>query len=165
MTIQQNPISVIPIDSGAPGWDVVMQANMNKLNDYIKTFKFTITVDGNTGLPSELEIQLQNGAATPVDVLEEFILRCRVSDNDAVPAPDEPAWGDATNATISSVLTGTIIETFTATKDLLIESDANGLIKLELTDAVAELFWLVIGPSYITPTFANYENGQQLDHV
>ena len=165
MTIGQNPISVIPIDTQSAGWDVVMQANMNKLNDYIKKFKFTITVGGDTGTPSELEIQLQNGAATPVEVLEEFLLRCRVSDNDAVPTPDEPAWGDATNATISSVITGTTIETFTASKDLLIESDANGLIKLELTDAVAELFWLVIGPAYITPTMANYENGQQLDHV
>ncbi len=159
----QTPISLIPIDTAAAGWDVVMQNNANKINDYFKTLEMTVTVDGDTGTPSEVTIQLQNGRATPLNVLEQFKLALRVVDDSA----GDPAWGNATNATISAVTTGTELEDLSggADKYMIIESDANGLIKLELTDGTAELFWLVVGPSPINPIPCNYNNNVQLDHT
>lgn len=164
MTLGQNPISLVPIDTQAAGWDVVLQNNTNKLNLYIKTFKLEVTVDGDTGTPSEVTIQLQNSKATPEDVIERFFLRLRVTDDDGG-GPGLPEYADATNATISAVTTGTIVETKTASKDLVIQSDPGGVIVVELTDAVAELFWLVLGAPDMMATFANYENAVELDHT
>lgn len=159
--MNQQPISLVPIDTTAAGWDIVMQSNAQKINAYFKTFLFTITLQGDTSTPSEITIQLQSGDATPVDVLEQFKLRVRIVDD----STDTPTFPDATNATISSVITGTTLETFTANIDLLIESDANGLIKLQLTDATAEKFWLIIGESYLDPTPASYQANLQVEHT
>lgn len=160
----QTPISLLAVENNAAGWGAALEGNIDKINDYFKTLDIEVTVDGNTGLASEVTITLQNGAATPTDVNQQFVLAVRLVDDDGADAPE---WDNATNATISAITTGTELEDVSsgADKYMYIKSDANGVIVVELTDATAEKFWLVVGPSPIQPIVCNYNNNVQLDHT
>ncbi len=58
---------------------------------------------------------------------------------------------NATNATIAAGSGTLLVDTVTATKDLVFQSDATGLFTLTCTDATVESFSLAIGPHMGVP--------------
>lgn len=135
-------------------WDAALQAAVNLLIGALRTFAMSISVQGSHTTPSRVNIQLQNSKGQ--DLAEQVYVRCRVVNNNG--------YTNATNATIA-VFTGTVVETLTSNKDLVIKSDANGLIQLTCTDATAETFMVLIGPPTLCPPFANFNNSKAVVHA
>jgi hypothetical protein len=139
------------IVASTSGWETLLNDNTDRLQQYIKTFVISHPTPGAT--TATVTIQLEDSKGTAVS--EEVFVRVRISDEGEVT--------NATTATISAVGTGTTVQTFTANKDLLIQSDSSGTIVVTITDAAAEIVTLNIGPSEVNPTFANYHNQHNID--
>ncbi|MCP4612146.1 MAG: hypothetical protein GY845_25910 [Planctomycetes bacterium] len=141
------------ISANTSGWNTLLNDNTDNQQQYIKTFVISHTTPAANA--SDATIQLEDAAGNVVN--EVAFVRVRIADE-----------GEVTNsstATISAVGTGTIVQTFTATKDLLIKSDANGTIVVTITDvgATGNIFTVNIGPSEVNPMYANYHNQHNID--
>lgn len=121
----------------------------------LPAYSMTIDTQGSVSVPSTAAIQFTDVYG---QVLSEVdYLRVRVCDGGQ--------YGNATNATIaanSGVGGGTTaVETITANKDLILQSDAAGLFGVDVADAVAETVTLRIGPAGVSGRRADY--GRTLD--
>lgn len=138
-------------------WASDWNQNIAILKDCFRTFKFTITVQGSHTSPSTVTIQLQDATGT-VNVQEQFYLRCRVANS--------AGYTNATNATIAAGAGTTLVETLTANKDLILQSDSTGKITLTCTDTTIESYLLLISQqNVLSPKFANYNNSQVVAHA
>lgn len=151
----QELFNFLTVDPKQANWNATINTNNDSIADFIKTIEMVIDTQGDTGTPSDLQLQLQTGEG--VDVNEQFQLRVRVSDS--------AAWANATNATIAAAGSTTLLETFSAGKDLLLQSDANGLVEITMTNATAETVTLRIGPSYLSPQLGKYQNTLDIIHA
>lgn len=137
-------------------WGTDWNRNVAILKDGLRTFKFTITVQGSHTTPSTVTIQLQDSTGT-VNIAEQFDLRVRVANNNG--------YAVATNATIAAGAGTTLRETLTSNKDLILQSDANGKVTVTCTDTTIETFLLLIGMTSLSPKFANYNNSKAVVHA
>lgn len=157
----QELLGLLTVDASQSGWDATLTTNKQKVENYVKTFALSIDTQGDTGSPSRIHIQLQNSASPGVNVEQPVRLRVRVVDDDS----GDPDWDEAANATIAVAGGTTELEDLTAAdKDLIVESDADGLVELDLTDASVETVHLLIGPAPVDPTFGNYHNSLAVAH-
>lgn len=150
----QQTLPFLDVDPLQENWDASLQAAIALLVGALRTFKLSITVQGSHTTPSRVRIQLQDSKG--VDIPNVVVVRCRVVNNNG--------YANATNATIA-VFTGTVVETLTANKDLVIESSGLGIIELTCTDATIETFNVLIGPPPVAAPFANFNNGQVVVHA
>ncbi len=153
----QESLALLDLDAKQAAWDATIETNKTKLEEYIKTLKMTIFTQGTTGAPSRIHIQLQDASGDDIDVAEVFFLRVRVTDDTTYP--------NATNATIAAFGGTTVVETFTALKDLVFQSDASGLVEIDATDAVAETFRIRPGHPPIQAHFLNVNNSLPVTHA
>jgi hypothetical protein len=151
----QQLLNLVDVLANQAGWDAAVQTLISAIRGAMRTFAISIFFQGSVSGASSIDIQLENSDGTPVS--EQVPVRVRVCNN--------AGWSNATNATISSVVTGTTIETHTASKDLTILSDASGKIRIQITNGTAETVTIRLGPAIIQPAFANYNNSQQLTHA
>ena len=114
----------------------------------------TIETQGDTGNPSNIEIQLQDADGNNVE--QETFLRVRCCTEDALT--------NHATATIASAGSTTVAETVTATKDLIFKSSAAGLFEIAFTNGTANTADLRIGPAFMSPPFGDYENLLQVAH-
>lgn len=136
-------------------WDAALQANISALRGALRTFAMSISFQGSVSSPSVINIQLENSDGTPL--AESVYVRVRICNNGVL--------ANSTNATIAVSGATTLAETITSGKDIVVLSNASGLIQIAVTDATAETVTLRIGPSLVSPAFANYNNSQQLVHA
>jgi hypothetical protein len=154
---------ITEIAANQAGWSAVINANFQAIADVLSTYALTIATQGTTAAASSLEIQRQTARATPTDQAGATLLRVRVVDDDGAGAPDHSA--DATNATLAVAGGTTLVEALTATKDLVVMSDANGRIELDLTNATAETVHLVIGPAPLSCPLGDYAPTLAVTHA
>ncbi len=138
-------------------WETDWNANVGVLKDALRTLKMTTTVVGSHTSPSTVTIQLQDAVGN--NIAEIFLLRVRVVDNNM--------YLPATNATIAIGGGTGAIETITAGKDLIVQSDAGGLVTIVCTDATIEYFQLLLGqPKVLSHAgIVNYNNLLLLHHA
>lgn len=153
----QRTIGTVDLAPGQPNWDADINLNYDKIETFFRSVALSIAVQGSTGAPSTVEAQLQDTRAIPVDVAKVAFMRFRVTDLDSYPV--------ATTATIAPTGGTTTVETITALKDLVLQSDAAGLFEIQITDAVAETFTLRLGPATIQPESGDYDNSQDVAHA
>jgi hypothetical protein len=153
----QRLIAPVTINPGQPNWDADVNLNFDKVATFFRSVAMSIAVQGSTGAPSTVEAQLQDTRAAPVDVPKVAFMRFRVTDSGS--------YANATNATIAPTGGTTTVETVTATKDLILQSDAAGLFEIEITDATVETFTLRIGPAPLQPESCDYDNSQDVAHA
>lgn len=110
----QQILDIKELAISSPEWDVIADYNYEQIADYISTWE--LTEDNN-----DVTIQLQNSLGE--DVAEQHYLRVRVCDTEGFVAATDVEF---------TVTTGTTVETHTAGKDLTIQSDANGVIVLQM---------------------------------
>lgn len=148
-------MALVDIDPGQQGWDATIQNIIDRLESFFHSFDMSIKVQGSTGSPSDIEIQLadQKGA----NVSKKFQLRVKVT--------DDGGDADATNATIAVFGSSVVITTHTASKELTIESDATGLMEIRATNGTAETFTLRIGPPAIQPLAGFYDQSLDVTHA
>lgn len=150
----QEILSFASISPLQENWDAALQAAVFSLANALKSFLMSIYVQGSHTAPSHVRIQICDANGEPMTRV--FQLRVRVTDN--------ASYAPATNATISAWI-GTLVETKTANKDLIIESDSTGLIDVLCTDTTAETFNVLIGPPPVNAEFANYNNALAVTHA
>jgi len=114
----QQIIDVKEVAISAPEWDVVVDYNFEQILEHLNTWEMTEA--GNI-----VTIQLQD--AKGEDVAEEHFLRVRICD------VDEFAVSGISEFIVT---TGTVVETHTANKDVTIQSDASGVIVIDLYNPV-----------------------------
>jgi hypothetical protein len=153
----QRLIGTVDITPGQPNWDADVNLNFDKLETFFRSVALSISFQGSTGAPSLVDAQLQNSRATPGNVAKVAFMRFRVTDSGS--------YANATNALLAAVGGTTIVETLTASKDLVMQSDAAGLFELEITDGTAETFTLRIGPAPLQPESCDYDNSQDVTHA
>lgn len=149
----QETLPLNQIDAQTAGWETLLNANADNTQQYISTF--LIALDGAVGATTaNIDIQLEDAAGNAVTDTQYF-LRVRISDSGGVT--------NATNATVAVRGSTTLQQSFTSSKDILVKSDAAGLVELTVTDATDEIVTLNIGPSEVNPLFANYHNPFNID--
>lgn len=148
------PVSITP---GQPNWDADVNLNFDKVATFFRSVALSIAFQGSTVAPSLIDAQLQDTRATPVDVAKVAFMRFRVT--------DLASYANATNALLAATGGTTVVETITASKDLVMQSDAAGLFELEITDGTAETFTLRIAPATIQPESGDYDNSQDVTHA
>ncbi len=111
-------------------------------------YTMTINTQGDTGSASRIHIE--GAGATDY-------LRVRVCDS--------AGYANATNATIAAAGSSSLVETLTASKDLVFKSDSSGLVELDLTDATAETVTLRIGPAPMSARRADYTPTLNVTHA
>jgi hypothetical protein len=110
------------------------------------TFEFDITTQGDDATPSIITLVRKD--ATGAVIATPFIARVRIC--------DDGDYEGATDAEIASGDVGTVLlETITADKDLVLQSDENGVLTLEVTDATTAGFTIRVGP-YLSSPHADY---------
>lgn len=117
-------------------------------------FTPAIETQGSTSGASRIHIQatdLEGRAITGV-----CYLRLRVCDEDD--------YADATDATIAAAGASSVVETLSATKDLVLASSAVGLFEIDLTDATAETLTLRMGPAPLGAALADYRAALDVTH-
>lgn len=147
-------ISILDVTPLQENWDASLQSLVASLRSVLRTFAMTISVQGTHLTPSRVNIQLQDSVGN--NLAETSYLRVRAVNNNG--------YANATNATIA-VFTGTVVETLTASKDLVIKSNASGLIQLTCTDAAVETFQILIGRPTLLAKFADYRNSKTVVHA
>lgn len=155
--------AVSEIAANQAGWSATINANTQAILDFLSTYELTVATAGDTTTASRIEIQHQTARATPTDKAGAILLRVRVLDDDGAGDPDHTA--DATTATIAVAGSTTLIDSVTATKDLVVQSDADGLIELDLTDATAETVHLAIGPAPLAAQLGDYTPSLSITHA
>lgn len=135
-------------------WKSDWNINVGISKAVLRTVAVSIQTQGNTGTPSVIDIQLEDAVGAPLS--ETFYCRVRVANG--------AGYTNATNATFVTT-TGTLVETYTATKDLVIKSNASGLIRITVTDAVAETFLVLLGAPSLLGTVVNLNNSQSVVHA
>ena len=146
--MSQKYLNLLDILQNSVAWKDDWNRNIAILQDALRTLKVTLQSPGDTTTPYLIQIQLQD--ATGNDKHEQFLLRVRVS--------DYPLYSVATNATVIVDTGTTLIDSYTPNKDIVVKSDANGLVKLVVHDSQPESFRLLIGDADVSPMFANYNN-------
>lgn len=151
------------INPGAVGWDGIMSDNDQSMQEFFASWEVVETVAGDALGPTQgtVTFQLQTTHGVPINITESHFLRVMCMQDNA----GEPSLTDATNATISAGAGTTLARTIAAGVDLVFESDATGLVTILVDSAVAETFWLLIGPSPVSPVSGDYRNGIALDYV
>lgn len=135
-------------------WATDWNANIGLIKATLRTNKMSISVQGSHTSPSRVDIQLQDAAGNSIN--ETVYLRVRIVNNNG--------YANATNGTIA-VFTGTVVETLTANKDLIIKSNSSGLIQITCTDATIETFQVLIGSASLSGSFDNWHNSQTVVHA
>ena len=153
----QRTIATVDVAPGQPNWDVDINLNFDKIETFFRSVALSIAVQGSTGAPSTVEAQLQDTRGVPVNVAKVAFMRFRVTDSGS--------YANATNALLAATGGTTIVETITASKDLVMQSDAAGLFELEITDGTAETFTVRIAPATIQPESGDYDNSQDVTHA
>lgn len=150
----QQLLSFPAVDPLQENWDASLQAAIASLTGAMRSFKMTILSQGSHTTPSVVGIQLCDGNG---DLLSQAVyVRIRVTDNGGFLA--------ATHATIA-VFVGTLVETITANKDLVVLSSVDGLIELTCTDTTIETFNLDLAPASVSPAFADHHNSLTVTHA
>lgn len=149
----QETLSLSSVAPTVENWDAVLHAALTALIGALRRFSVAISYQGSISTPSIVNIQIldANGNA----LAQQFYLRVRVVNSGG--------YAVATNATITT-LTGTLIQSLTASKDLIIQSNASGLIQLTCTDATIESFGILIG-DYLNSPFADYNASVLVAHI
>ena len=150
----QQLLSFLAVDPLQENWDASLQAAVSSVKGALRTLKMSISFQGDHTTPSRVQIQLQDAVGN--DLAEQYYLRVRVVNNNG--------YLVATHATMSAYI-GTLVETLTTGKDLILQSDASGLIEVTCTDATAETFQVCIGAPDLCPPFANFNNSQTVVHT
>lgn len=150
----QQTLNFLTVNPLQENWDASLQAAIALLIGALRTFKMSISVQGSHTSASRVDIQLQDSKGN--NLSEQVYVRCRVVDNNG--------YAVATHATIA-VFTGTVVETLSSTKDLVIQSNASGLIQLTCTDTTIETFNVLIGPATLCPPHANFNNAIAVVHA
>ncbi len=119
------------------------------------TWSISIDTQGDTSTASRIHIQLQDINGN--DVARQHLLGVLICDQDG--------YDNATNATIAVAGGTTLARAFTAGKDVMLQSDANGLIEIDLTDATAETVTLRIGPAPVGAERGDYTATQDVTHA
>ena len=153
----QELLGLNDVDAGQAGWDANVDTNQDLVQQYIKTLKLSIAVQGGIGSPSDIEMQLQTAESPAVNVAEAFFLRVRVT--------DLAGYLDATNATIAVFGGTTLEETISAGKDLVVKSDGAGLVEIRMTNATVETVTLRPGHPPVQGHFLNVNNSQDVAHA
>lgn len=153
----QRLIGTVDITPGQPNWDADVNLSFDKIETFFRSVALSIAFQGSTVAPSLIDAQLQDTRAAPVNVAKVAFMRFRVT--------DVGSYANATNATIAPTGGTTTVETLTALKDLVLQSDAAGLFEIQITDATAETFTLRIAPAAIQPESGDYDNSQDVTHV
>ena len=130
--------------------DVVVRFNGSTWDVVEDRITIAIETQGSTGGASTLTFTRRGKA-------EAFFVRVRVCDN--------AGYADATNATIAAGTNTTVVETVTATKDLIFKSHTDGVVRVDITDGTAETVTVRMGPAPLTPLECSYESTQQLTHA
>lgn len=122
-----------------------------------RQYKISVSTQGDTGTPSVVDIQAVDASGN--NLAGAHKVRVRVC-NDGV-------FVDSTNATIAATAGGgaSVVDTEQATKDLVFLSDANGRVRIDLTDAQAETVTLRLGPAPVGGVNANYEAELDVEHA
>ena len=121
----------------------------------VPRYSMTISSQGDTGTASEVTITLEDSGGNALAVVD--YLRVRVIEDDG--------YADSANATIAAGTNTTVVETMTATKDLVLKSHTDGTFKVDLTDASAETVSLAIGPAPIRGRRADYTTIIDVTHA
>lgn len=148
-------LNTLDINAKQAGWDATVQTNFERLAELLRFFDPSISVQGGIATPSTIHIQLKDGNGN--NLSEQVYCRIKVCNNGT--------YNNSTNATIATTGGSTTLLNYTAGKDILVRSDSSGLIELTLTDGVAETVVLRMGPSEVTPTFANYHKTLDVAHA
>lgn len=124
-------------------------------DDALVSFEWSIETQGDTGSASRVHLQARDSGG---NVLNRTIaVRVRVADS--------AGWTDATNATIAAAGGSSLLDSVSATKDLILESDAAGLIELDLTDGTAETVTVRCGPADMGAVRGDYSPTQDVTHA
>jgi acetamidase/formamidase len=146
MSRVQQTINIFELAISAPEWDALADANFSAIQKFLSTWEMTEA--DNT-----ITIQLQD--ANGDDVLEEHYLRVKLCDGTGY---------TVAAASQFNVTTGTTVETFTANKDLVIKSNASGIIKIQLTLSATTttsepvVGIIRIGPPSVSARIGDYSN-------
>ncbi len=144
--------SFLRVDPLQQNWDASLQALVSSCKGSLRIFDMKIIVQGSHATPSRVRIQLQNSVGE--DLAEQFYVRCKILPNPTT-----------TGAVITSVDVGTVVETLTASLDLVVQSNAQGKIEVTLIDAVVESFLFCLGPAPVCPIFGNPNGYLQVTHA
>lgn len=151
----QELMNILNVAANQAGWDAPVRANFQALQGKIRTLKMTIAVQGGIASPSTLNIQIQDSNGN--NLAETFQLRVRICNN--------AGWTNATNATIAAGSGTTLLETLTASKDLVLQSNSSGLLVVTLTDATIETVTLRPGAAPFSPSFCDSNNSLNCAHA
>jgi hypothetical protein len=114
MSRLQQLLNIFELGVSAPEWDVLADANFDNIAKYLHTWE--LTEEGDT-----VSIQMQNVLGE--DVEEECFLRVRICDGTDFAVSSDSYF---------NVTTGTVVEEILTDKDVIIQSNATGLIEIEL---------------------------------
>ncbi len=121
------------------------------------TYAMAITTAGSTASPTTVTVTLQDLYANPINTPHP--LRVRVCDQDG--------YTDATNATLAPTAgsSTTTLQTITADKDLVLQSDPNGVLTLDVTNATAQTVTLRLGPAPLSSRCGDYTPTLNITHT
>lgn len=154
----QQLLNLNNIEPGTAAWDADLNDNQDALIGALRTWKATITSQGNTASPSTVTFQLQNANGANVEG-ETVYLRVRVIDS-------LTSFAEATTGTIAAGSGTTEVQDIGGTdKDLVFQSNSNGLVTITYTNATPSTKILAIGPAPVIAAYANHNNYQSITHA
>ena len=148
-------LQLLDIGAKQAAWDATIQTNIDHLTAMMRFIDPTIESQGGIATPSSIVFQLCDGKG--VAIAEVMYLRVRVCDD-----------GDYANASTGTIAAGSgtaLVSTYTAGKDLLFKSDANGIVRITYTNGIASTKTLRVGPSELSAVFANYHKSLDITHA
>ncbi len=134
------------------GWQEEWNLNAGYAKNALRTFHATM-VNGDPVTPYNVSIQLQDAEGN--NVAETTIMRVRITD-----------WATYTPSilkTFAATGSTTLLETKTANTDLILKSNASGLITFDVTNPGYGGFKVLLGADVLGPQFANYNNSLSFD--
>jgi hypothetical protein len=152
----QQLLNLLAIVANQAAWDADADTNFTALKGALRTWKETISVQGNVGSPSTVTFQLQD--ANGENLSEQVYLRVRLTDS-------LTDFTVATNGSIAAGAGTTAVETLTSNKDIVFQSDASGLVTITYTNANAVTRYLMLAPSTLCPALGNYNNYKAVTHA
>lgn len=152
----QQLLNLLDIVANQAAWDADASTNFTAVKSALRTWKETISVQGNVGSPSTVTFQLQD--ANGENLSEQVYLRVRLTDS-------LTDFTVATNGTIAAGAGTTAVETITSDKDIVFQSNASGLVTITYTNANAVTRYLMLAPSTLCPALGNYNNYKAVTHA
>ena len=131
----------------APNWDAQLNSVLHSFRLALRRFRLSIDTAGDEATPSVFSIQLVD--ASENNLAESVNVRVRLCAGSS--------FIRGSSAVISSVITGTTLITYFS-DDLLLKTDASGLLQIEVTDSAIEKYSLRLGKPELLPPLADFRS-------